>query len=70
LIDNGDFRAIDSLNSIQGEMGSFTDLVICKMNKHKIEQHEEVFANTELLRLGGLVLRSADKLKRLINKKI
>jgi len=65
-IDNGDIRAIDSLNSIRGGMGSFNDLVICKMNKHKIEKDEENFANSELMRLGDLVLKSADKLKRLI----
>ena len=66
LIQNGDTRAIDSLNSIRGGMGSFNDLVICKMNKHKIEKDQEDFANSELMRLGGLVLKSADKLKRLI----
>jgi len=66
LIDNGDLRAIESLNKMRGGMGSFFDLVICKINGHIIEKEDEDFANSELMRLGDLVLKSADKLKRLI----
>ena len=66
LIDKGDTRAIDSLNNIRGGMGSFFDLVICRINGHSIEKNEEEFANRELMRLGDLVLKSADKLKRLL----
>lgn len=66
LIDNGDIRGLNSLTSMRGGMGSFTDLVICKINGHTIEEKEEDFANSELMRLGELVFKSADKLKRLI----
>ena len=70
LIDNGDTRAIDSLTNIRGGMGSFTDLVICQLNGHTIEKKEEDFANTELQRLGNIVLKSADSLKHLLNKHV
>lgn len=66
LIDNGDLRGVESLNNMRGGMGSFTDLVICKINGQTIEEKEEDFANSELIRLGELVFKSADKLKRLI----
>jgi|AntRauTorckE5430_2_1112549.scaffolds.fasta_scaffold28489_1 hypothetical protein len=66
LIDNGDIRGLDSLTNMRGGMGSFTDLVICKINSHAIEEKKEDFANSELMRLGELVFKSADKLKRLI----
>lgn len=65
LIDNGDLRGLDSLTTMRGGMGSFTDLVICKLNGHKIEKTEEDFANIELMRLGELVFKSADKINRL-----
>ncbi len=66
LIENGDLRGLESLNNMRGGMGSFFDFVICKVNGHTIEKEEEDFANSELMRLGDLVLKSADKLKRLI----
>ncbi|WP_053978611.1 DUF6966 domain-containing protein [Mangrovimonas xylaniphaga] len=68
LIDNGDRRGIDSLRNMRGGMGSFTDLIICEINGHRINKSEENFANTELMRLGNLVFTTADKLNREINK--
>ena len=64
LIDNGDRRGIDSLKNMRGGMGSFTDLIICQINGHRIDKNEENFANIELMRLGNLVLNTADKLNR------
>ncbi|RSK41336.1 DUF6966 domain-containing protein [Mangrovimonas spongiae] len=68
MIDNGDKRGIDSLKNVRGGMGSFTDLVICQINGHRIMKNEEDYANTELIRLGNLVFNTADKLNREINK--
>ena len=39
---------------------------IYQINGHKIDKKEEDFANSELMRLGESVFKSADKLKRLI----
>ena len=64
LIDNGDRSGIDSLKNMRGGMGSFTDLIICQINGHRIDKNEENFANIELMRLGNLVLNTADKLNR------
>jgi hypothetical protein len=69
LIDLGDRRGLDSLKSMRGGMGSFTDLVICQINGHKIDMNQEDFANKELMRLGGLTFKSADKLNKELNKK-
>jgi len=69
LIDNGDRRGLDALKNMCGGMGSFTDLVICQMNGHKIEKEEEDYANKELMRLGSLVFMTADILSRELNKK-
>ncbi|NLR95095.1 DUF6966 domain-containing protein [Flammeovirga agarivorans] len=66
LIDNGDVRGVDSLNTIRGGMGSFNDLVISKMNGHKVEKNGENFANLELMKISKLVFKSVDELKRLI----
>lgn len=68
LIDNGDRRGLDSLKNMRGGMGSFNDLVICQINGHKIEKSQEDFANKELMKLGGLVFTTADKLTRELNK--
>jgi hypothetical protein len=69
LIDLGDRRSLDSLKSMRGGMGSFTDLVICQINGHNIDKNQEDFANKELMRLGGLAFKSADKLNKELNKK-
>ena len=68
LIDSGDRRGLDSLKNMRGGMGSFNDLIICQVNGHKIEKDQENFANKELLRLGGIVFATADKLNRELNK--
>ncbi|MDB4297352.1 hypothetical protein N9901_01215 [Flavobacteriaceae bacterium] len=47
-IENNEFLAIYNLKKIYGGMGSFNDLVICKMNKHKIEEEDETTVNNEL----------------------
>jgi len=59
-------RGLESINNMRGGMGSFFDLEICKINGHTIKKEEEDFANSELMRLGELVLKSADKLRQLI----
>ena len=69
MIDNGDRRGIDSLRNMRGGMGSFTDLIICEINGHRINKSEENFANTELIKLGNLVFTTADKLNREIKTK-
>ena len=62
MIDLGDRRGLDSLKSMRGGMGNFTDLVICQINGHNIDKNQEEFANKELKRLGNLAFKSADKL--------
>lgn len=63
-IENGDIRAIIQLTRIRGGMGSFSDLVSCKINGHNIEKQDEHYANLELMRLGDKVIASAFKIKR------
>lgn len=69
LINNDDRRGLDYLKNMRGGMGGFTDLVICQINGHKVEKNQEGFANKELMRLGGIVFGTADKLNRELNKK-
>jgi fructose-bisphosphate aldolase class 1 len=68
LIDNGDRRGLDSLKNMRGGMGSFTDLIICQMNGHRIKKNEESFVNNELMKLGNQVFETSDKLNRELNK--
>lgn len=69
LIDNGDSRGLKALANMRGGMGSFTDLVICQINGHKIEKDQEDFANKKLMRLGESIFRTTDQLKRELNKR-
>ncbi len=69
LIEHGDKRGIKFLkNMFAGGMGSFNDLIICKMNGHKIKKNEEDFANIELKRLSNIVFITNDKLNHELNK--
>lgn len=70
LIDHGQLRGVEALKDMPyGGMGGFTDLIICAENGHKIERNELRFANEELMRLGGEVMRTNDKLRKELREK-
>lgn len=64
-VEQGDGEAVGNLARLPGGMNSFSDLVICRINGHKIEPHEEDSANEELARLRESVVATAVRLKRL-----
>lgn len=64
-VEKGDEEAIGILTRLPGGMNSFSDLVICSINGHRIESHEEDSANETLARLGERVVAVAVQLKRL-----
>lgn len=69
LIEQRNLHGIDHLRNTGSGMGSFVDFVLCQFSRHRIEKHEEDFANKELMRLSSLVFTSADRLNRILNRK-
>lgn len=61
----GDGHGVLRLIGIFGGMGSFNDLVLCRINHHKISQAEEDPANTRLRQLSAEMGFLCDTLKRL-----
>ncbi|MEW6357763.1 MAG: hypothetical protein AB1696_15630 [Planctomycetota bacterium] len=52
-------EAAAMIRSAYGGMGSFNDLIICRTNKHPVEESEEEAVNTELQRLSGEVYEAS-----------
>jgi hypothetical protein len=62
-VENEKKQAVISLTQMRGGMGSFSDLVICKINGHNIDRQNEVEVNEELMQLAEDVFSLARKIR-------
>ncbi len=51
-LENGNRQGVLTLSQMRGGMGSFSDLVICKINGHEIREEDEAKVNEELIQLA------------------
>ena len=62
-VENENRQAVVSLTQMRGGMGSFYDLVICKINGHNIDRQDEAEVNEELMQLAEDVFSLARQIR-------
>ncbi|RYE56470.1 MAG: hypothetical protein EOP48_07960 [Sphingobacteriales bacterium] len=62
-VENEERQAVISLTQMRGGMGSFSDLVICKINGHNINRQDEAEVNEELMQLAEDVFSLARQIR-------
>lgn len=62
-IENENRQGVVSLTQMRGGMGSFYDLVICRVNGHNISEQDEVQVNEKLMKLAEDVFSFARQIR-------
>src|SRR5947209_9885804 len=62
-VENGNRQGVISLTQMRGGMGSFYDLVICRVNGHNIGEQDEAKMNEELVQLAEDIFSFARQIR-------
>ena len=62
-VENGNREGVVSLTQMRGGMGSFYELVICRINGHDIQAEDEAKVNEELTQLTEDVFSLARQIR-------
>jgi hypothetical protein len=62
-VENGNRQGVVALTQVRGGMGSFYDLVICRINGHDIQAEDEAKVNEELMQLAEDVFSLARQIR-------